>query len=107
MHIMIIYYSSSGTRFGLTETYCMVYENATVIEICVGLKPPYGNVACPVNFNFDLQFTIDTETGKYPDLLHDYILIFLQSLLVILVVMIRLLRQLVDVVWNSVSLYLL
>ena len=57
-------HSSSGTRFGLTHTYCMVYENATEIEICAGLKPPYGNVACPVDFDFDLQFTIDTETGK-------------------------------------------
>ena len=51
----------------------MVYENATDIEICVGLKPPYETVACPVDFDFDLQFTIDTDTGKYPDLLHDYI----------------------------------
>ena len=95
----------------MTQTYSQVYENVTEIEICVGVKPPYETVACPVSFDFNLTFTIDTDTGIYNDLFHDYILIFslmfLQSLLVILVVRISLLGQLLHVIGNSVSLYLL
>ena len=63
----------SGSRLGLTRTYCEVYENETDVEICVGLKSPYENVACPVDFAFDLQFTIDSETGNHLDLFHNSI----------------------------------
>ena len=53
----------AGTIFGLKETNLEIYNNETEIEVCVEVKPPYNNTACPVDFNFHLQLSIEGDNA--------------------------------------------
>ena len=63
--LFVIKYISlfAGTIFGLKETNLEIYNNETEIEVCVEVKPPYNNTACPVDFNFQLQLSIEGDNA--------------------------------------------
>ena len=65
MELKVFSIAFSVTQYGLKLTDSEVYENETEIEVCVEVKPPYNNTPCPVDFEFDLQISIQCgNSGK-------------------------------------------
>ena len=48
-------------QFHLEETYFKVFENVTDITVCA---ENVDGIVCPVNFDFNLLFSIDSNSGQ-------------------------------------------
>ena len=66
MHVytnVIVYFLCLETQFGLVSANCIVGENQREVYVCVELKPPYNNAACPVAFPFQLHLSMQNNTA--------------------------------------------
>ena len=57
--------------FSLEEAYCKVFENVTNVIVCA---ENIDGVICPVSFDFNLLFSIDSDSGQFYSLFHSLLL---------------------------------
>ena len=72
--------------FSLEEAYCRVFENVTNVIVCA---ENIDGVICPVSFDFNLLFSIYSDSGQFYSLFNSLLLsvIYILQCLIMIVIL--------------------
>ena len=79
--LIVFNFFSSAAVVGLEETFYRVSEGVGFVEVCAIVYHPNGNLACPIDFAFEADFsTSDGSAGSVTVEFHNIHVFFLQCL---------------------------